>query len=324
MATYTKRGTAWRAEVRKKGHRLSSSFATKAQAVDWATRTEAEIMDGRVRRVVTGKSVGDAFERYAREVSPSKRGALREIPRLVALGRTPLARLPLCGLTTQHLADFRDCRLGQVSGSTVNRELTLISAVFGKARKEWGWMVESPISDLDRPRMPPPRDRLISDDEITRITLALGYRVDGPVETTMQLVGLFFLLAIETGMRLGEMCGMTHASVHLDKQYIQLDLTKNGDSRQVPLSTRALALCRQFLEADRRVSAACASVLFRRARRCAGIKDLHFHDTRHEAITRLSRRVDVLALARIVGHRDLKSLMTYYNESASELAARLG
>ena len=64
--------------------------------------------------------------------------------------------------------------------------------------------------------------------------------------------------------------------------------------------------------------------LFRRARDAAGVKNLHFHDSRAEAIWRLSKRLDVMELARMIGHRDLKSLMWYYQTSADELADKLG
>jgi len=63
--------------------------------------------------------------------------------------------------------------------------------------------------------------------------------------------------------------------------------------------------------------------LFRKAVGRAGIQDLHFHDSRHEAITRLSKKMDVLDLARTVGTRDLKTLMTYYERSAADLAKQL-
>jgi len=324
MATYTKRKNSWRVEVRKKGHRLSSSFSTKAKAVEWATLKEAEIVEGKTVQAVTDKSVGDAFQQYAERVSPSKGGARWEIVRLAALQKNPIAKVLLHQLTTQHCANYRDRRLKAVCASTVNRDLNLISAVFTKARKEWGWLRDSPMRDLDRPKQPQPRDRLISQDEVNRITLALGYRADCLVHFKRQLVGLFFLLAIETGMRLGEMCSMTATSIHLTDKYIQLDHTKNGDSRQVPLSVRAVSLCTQFLETDVTVSSAVASALFRKATRNAEITNLHFHDTRHEAVTRLARKLDVLALARMIGHRDLKSLMVYYNESASKLATMLG
>jgi hypothetical protein len=64
--------------------------------------------------------------------------------------------------------------------------------------------------------------------------------------------------------------------------------------------------------------------LFRKIRQRASLEDLHFHDSRAEAIWRLSKKLDVLQLARVIGHRDLKSLLIYYDESASELAKRLG
>jgi integrase len=324
MATYRKRKNGWRAEVRMRGHYFSDTFSTKAQAVEWATLKEAEIVEGRAQKVVIDKYARDAFKRYAEDVSPTKRGYRWEIIRLTSLRKDPLGKIKLHELTTRHLAEFRDRRLKTVSASTVNRELTLISTVLSKARKEWEWMQSTPMRDLDRPKMPPARDRLISKDEIDRLIIALGYRDNAPVRMKMQLVGLFFLLAIETGMRLGEMCTMSKASVHLSKRYIQLDRTKNGDSRKVPLSLRAVELCEQFLETDQWVSSAVASALFRKAVKACEIENLHFHDTRHEAITRLSKKVDVLALARIVGHRDLKSLMVYYNETATELAAMLG
>ena len=56
----------------------------------------------------------------------------------------------------------------------------------------------------------------------------------------------------------------------------------------------------------------------------AGLENLTFHDTRHEGLTRLARKLDVLDLARMVGHRDPRSLMIYYNATATEIAGRLG
>jgi integrase len=73
-----------------------------------------------------------------------------------------------------------------------------------------------------------------------------------------------------------------------------------------------------------RVSEPSRDALFRKIRNKAAVEDLHFHDSRAEAIWRLSKKLDVLQLARVIGHRDLKSLMIYYNESASDLAKRLG
>lgn len=64
-------------------------------------------------------------------------------------------------------------------------------------------------------------------------------------------------------------------------------------------------------------------VLFRRLRDQAGIVGLTFHDSRHEAITRLAGKLEVLELARMVGHKNLNQLLTYYNKTAAELAQKL-
>jgi integrase len=66
------------------------------------------------------------------------------------------------------------------------------------------------------------------------------------------------------------------------------------------------------------------STMFRAARQCAGIDDLTFHDTRHEAITRLASVFNPLELARVVGHSNLSQLLVYYNATAEDLAGRLG
>lgn len=323
MATYRKRGKGWRVEVRKGGHYLSATLPTKAAAQQWAAEKELDIADGKLKLLARKLLVRDALDRYARTVSPTKKGGRWEKTRLRAMERDPLADVLMHELKTQHVADFRDRRLQTVQSSTVNRELNLLSPVFQKAKKEWHWLHENPVRELDRPRQPRPRDRRISDDEILRLQMALGYFERQPVRTKTELVGLFFLLGIETAMRLGEMCSMESAYVHLDQKYVQLDRTKNGDQRQVPLSPKAIELCKAFLATPIRVASGSASTLFRKAVRNAEIKNLHFHDTRHEAITRLSKKLDVLALARMVGHRDIKSLMIYYNETASELASRL-
>jgi integrase len=323
MATFRKRGKGWRAEVRKGGQYISATLPTKSAAQQWAAEKELDIANGKHKLLAGKLSVRDALEKYARTVSPTKQGARWEKLRLRAMGRDPLGDVLIRELKTLHVADFRDRRLLTVKSSTVNRELNLLSSVFKKAKKEWHWLHENPIRELDRPRQPRPRDRLISDDEILRLQMALSYFPRQSVQTKTELVGLFFLLAIETGMRLGELCSLEPPLLHLDHKFIQLERTKNGDQRQVPLSPLAIELCTSFLATPIRMTSASASTLFRKAVKNAEIDNLHFHDTRHEAITRLSKKLDVLAIARMVGHRDIRSLMIYYNETATELALRL-
>ena len=121
------------------------------------------------------------------------------------------------------------------------------------------------------------------------------------------------------------MVGLHWHDVHLTARYCVLPSTKNGDRREVPLSLRAVEILRALPEGDGPIfglETRLRDSLWRK-NRPKDLKSLRFHDTRGEAIRRLSKKLDVLELARVIGHRDLKSLMHYYDATASELAKRL-
>jgi integrase len=324
MASFQKRPTGWRVELQVKGHRECRTFDTKAQAQAWVALRETELRQAIQTGVITGKTVLDALERYACEVSPTKRGQRWEVLRLKLIGRMPLADIKLSDLKPEHIAYWRDQRLTSVSGATVNRELSLLSHVFAIAAKEWRWLLKSPTSDVRRPKESPPRDRLITSDEISRILLAAGWSMGEPVRNKTHAVAVAFLFAIETAMRAGEICSLKKGDI--TGRVAQLCMTKNGSARQVPLSSRAIKLLSYLPEEQDTLFGLLPSqldALFRKLKNISGVADLHFHDTRHEAITRLARKLDVLALARMVGHKDLRQLQTYYNETAAELATRV-
>lgn len=142
-----------------------------------------------------------------------------------------------------------------------------------------------------------------------------------------QRIAAGMVLSVETAMRSGELCSLTWDQVDEAGAFVRLTKTKNGDQRDVPLSTRALAVLALLpRDAPRvlNVDDGTRDALFRRAKKAAGIDDLHWHDLRHEATTRLALRLSLLDLARMTGHRDPRSLMTYYNPTATEIAKRLG
>lgn len=323
MATFRKRGLSWRVEVYKNGFRTSASFDTKTQAKEWASLTESQILDRKSNLFLCNKTLGEAFERYANEVSPKKKGERWEKIRLNSLSRYPVSGIQLSELSSTHIALWRDQRLNEVAPSTVNRELNLISSVLAIARLEWRWIAQNPVSDIKRPQNPKSRDRRITSQETLIVLDVLGYSEECPITTKKQLVAAYFLLAIETAMRLGELCGLSSDEIKLSERFVELSETKNNDSRKVPLSRRAVELFQKVIDSQLNVASGVASSFFLKACRQAEIENLHFHDTRHEALTRLARKVDVLDLARMVGHRDLRSLMIYYNPTATEIAERL-
>ena len=136
-----------------------------------------------------------------------------------------------------------------------------------------------------------------------------------------------FLFALESAMRASEIKGLTWDRVFLSDRYVALLETKNGTKRNVPLSKRAMELIGYLKGIDSKrvftVNDASFDTLWRKLRNRCEIDDLHFHDSRHEACTRLARKIEVLDLARMIGHKDLKSLMIYYNATATEIANRL-
>ncbi|WP_211232680.1 tyrosine-type recombinase/integrase [Marinobacterium litorale] len=272
-------------------------------------------------------TLNDVFVRYAEEVSPTKRGGEKEKIRLTALGQFPIASERLIDLRRETFEDWISFRLKTVKPSSVNRDLNLISNCLTYARR-WRLMKDNPLKDLKRPTDPPPRDRRILDKEIEEILVALNYVESEPVEQKQQKVAVIFLLAIETAMRSGEICGLKPDQVDLVKRVARLPLTKNGAARSVPLSTRAVELFRKvepwpeegtiFGITDKQRDA-----LFRKYLKKTTIEDLVFHDSRHEATTRLAKKLEILDLARVTGHKNLKELMTYYNASAEEIATQL-
>lgn len=336
MASYRKRGKTWRAEVARGGIRESSSFDTKAEAVAWATKLEAEIDAGKRRSYSKiPKTLSDGFDEYLAKVSPgmAKHDWNKQRLKFFRESMGDFVGELMRAIKPEAITAWRDSRLKDVKTSTVNRDLNLLSAVFSAAKDEWKWIHSNPVHEVKRPRNPPSRDRRVPDEDAAAMCGALGLSADGLIEKNEHYVALAFLLALETAMRQVEIVQLTWPNVHLTKRYAHLPKTKNGDARDVPLSTRAIELLGRLprIEGEERcfpIKQARVDYLWRSnrkrlAKKMPGIGDLKFHDSRHEATTRLAKKLHVLALAKMIGHRDLQSLMIYYDETAAELAARL-
>jgi integrase len=333
MASIWRRGAFWRASIRSNGVSISRTFDTQDQAEQWAETEEKRIADG-VRPIKLTASlpatvVADLFDRYSREVSPGKGGWRWEQIRLAKLAAS--FQMPIQALDSAVIADWRDCRLKQVSTSTVNRELNLISAVLTRAIKEWRLpLPANPVHLIQRPPHPKSRKRRVSDMERATIIKQLGWSGEAEPTDIQGWVAWSFCLALETMMRQGEILRMTWEHVHLDRKFVHLPKTKNGEERDVPLSSRAVALFRVLAPRQPKqrvvpVHPGTFGVYFRKAVKSTGIEDLHFHDTRRESLTRLSTKfANPLELGAASGHRDMRSLRIYYRPNPEDLADKLG
>ncbi|HDR8990011.1 TPA: site-specific integrase [Burkholderia vietnamiensis] len=339
MATIRQRGKYWEAQIRRRGWpSLSRSFDTKASAEAWARRAESEMDRGVFvdRTEADRNTFGDLLKRYAEEVSPQKKGGAGEILRIRKIGTDVLAQYKISAISGKVIADYRDRRLAKVSGSTVNRELTLIGHVLNVARKEWGVHLETnPVSIIRRPRENRARSRRLSPDEERRLLaeLAPSPRDEQgrfePGGSRNDWVRPVVVIAIETAMRRSEILSLRWADVFLEDRYVRLHDSKNGEARDVPLSSRAVATLSALpRHIDGRVFPITPDALkkvFVRACERARLENLHFHDLRHEATSRIAERLDnILELSAVTGHRTVQMLKRYYHPRATDLARKLG
>lgn len=325
MATITKQGNSWKAIVRRQGYPTQTKcFTLKSAAEQWARQTELEMTDGKYI-TVSKKSVKSLFEKFRDEVCPERKGCRWEVVRINAFIRDiDWMKLPVNKMSDEVLTKWKDDRLKKVSGATVNREMNLLSAVFQHARQVWKIkMQENPIGLVKRPPKGKARNRRISDDEYKAV---VDYCNGTTPESATWYAGKMFAFSIETAMRMGEVSELLWADVHIKKRFLTVRDSKNTDSRHVPLSSAAIKLLSETPKTDAFVFPAnkgSVGTMFRRAIGALGIQDLHFHDTRHEGVSRLAKKFDVMQLAKIIGHRDINSLMIYYNPTIEDLAGKL-
>jgi len=327
MATIEKRGQFWRVKVRRAGLRAQTkTFDNRTHAQQWARSVESDLDKGIVvdRRTAQRLSLAEVLERYRREVTPTKRGSLDENLPLKAMAQRPFARIRMSALTSSLLAAYRDERLKVVSGATVNREFSVLSHAIDTARREWDvYMHTNPCTLVRRPPQGRPRDRRLQGDEEQRLLAACrGAR--------NKWLAHCVALAIETGMRRGELLGLLWDNVDLERRAAFLPVTKNGESRGVPLSSRAVTVLRGLpASSSGRVFGELTPLAlrqsFNRATRRAGITGLRLHDLRHEATSRFFEKgLNVMEVASVTGHKTLQILKRYTHLSVTDPATRLG
>jgi integrase len=313
----------------------------------WAAAREHEIRQEKGKSPAERHTLRQMLERYDEEVIPAKRGARPESLRLRAFLRNfpELADKTLADIRTPDLAQWRDARLKGFVGSdgekvdavgtaSVQRDISWLRNAFNIARREWHWLDTNPFEGFRLPTDAPPRDRRVSPREVKMICRWLGYRSGVAPESLSQEAALAFLVGLRSAMRAGEILSLGKHTLDMRRRVAKVPHKTQhltGKPREVPLTRQTLRLLRPIAGRAKcfEISSASLDALFRKARdRLAvaypSIADLHFHDSRAEALTRLSRKVDVMTLAKISGHADLKILQnTYYRESAEDIAARL-
>jgi integrase len=327
----------WQARVTRKGLAPEvKSFDAHDDATKWGRAIEAEIDRGFFVSLKAAErtTLADVLLRYAAEVSPTKRSAKDNIAKLKFLARQRIAKLSLANLTPQAVAQFRDERLMVVSAGTVILDLATLRSTLNHARREWGFAIDNPVERVRLPASPMHRERTLSQEEEARLLDALTVgslrREDGKFskDTRCPWIKPMAIVAIESAMRRGELLALRWEHVDLQRRTAFLPLTKNGRSRRVPLSLRAVETLKAMPRSiDGRVfplSHWTVEQVFEGARNRAGLDNLKFHDLRHTACSRLALKVpNVIELAAITGHSNVQMLKRYYHVGIDYLVEKI-
>ena len=326
MATLRKRNNGhWQARVRKASQTITKTFIHKVDAERWARQVEVEIQKGGYTNLVLAErtTFAEIIERYVTEVLPTLRGGKADSIRLKALARRPIAKLNIVALTPQKIAQHRDERLKEIAPATVIRELSYFSSIINHARREWGIHINNPVALVAKPKSTQGRTRIMDTTETNALFEALR-----PVGRKSIWMLPLVRLALETAMRRSELLGLRWEHVDIEKRTIFLQLTKNGTSRTVPLSTHAIQILTEIPRMiDGRVFPITHEVVsqaFNRARKQAVVEDIRFHDLRHMAITRLAEKLpNLIELSAVSGHKSLAMLKRYYHPNPEMLALKI-
>ena len=333
MATISRKNSGWRVQIRRKNINKSKTFRTKAEAQAWANAIESQIAAGEYSDV-PDITFADLIHKYVREITPAKKSARHETLRLNRMADMPIGKVRLVDLCLKDFEHWRDDRLKTVSPASVLREINTVSNIITVAVEQWQYLKKNCIKGLAKPTGIKERTRRYSATEIERLIFVSGYDFRYPPHNVINRVGAAILFAIETAMRAGEICNATWENLNLKQRLLHVPTSKNGYPRDVPLSSKAIEIINHLAQVKTadddhifRLKSRSLDAVFRQIKDKAGLEDsdLHFHDTRREALSRLSKKVDVMTLAKISGHRDIKILLnTYYAPDMSEVANLLG
>lgn len=322
MATIRPMRDKWQAIIRRKDHPAQTkTFYLKRDAEKWARQQERLIDAGQWvdRTEAEQTTLKELLDRYEKEVTIKKRGADIESIRISVIKRSRIVDYAVASITGRMIAEYRDKRLETVSGSTVHKELALLSNLFNVAIKDWGFAVTNPVSLIRKPAPNKARDRILNEEQRQALISSVGQCQNPWVKPVV-------IFALETATRRGEILSLSWADVDLERRVAKVS-GKTG-SRTIPLSPACAVMLKTLPRSlDGRVFPITVDTLkqaYERAVARAGIEDFTFHDLRHDALTRLAKLgLNVLELRAISGHTTANMLQRYVSIDAGDLAGKL-
>lgn len=369
MASKRKRGSSWEYVIKAAGvldKPRYMTFASEAEGDAWVARVEAGlkkgIIPGEMRTEARVFSVQDLVREYERHAHPSD----KDKAALGTILKTHRGGTPLLNITAAWVDEWISemKRIDRVAPATIRAKVgALARCTDWGMRQKYLTMPDHPFRSLpdgyaqytkeDRAfagggREDKERDRRLEPGEHERIMAVievgvLPRKLRHYALPDKDAVRLLYVLALESAMRLSEMFTLTVDQVQIPRRTIFLERTKNGDKRQVPMSSVAKAELEAYMQGRdfltgrlfpwwdgkpdtiRATSDFLSKLFVRGIFKEAGCPDLKFHDLRHEATSRLFERTSLSEsqIMKVTGHRSHRMMMRYANLRGSDLAAKM-
>ena len=324
MATIRKRKQKYQVQVRKNGYQtISKTFSSLSVARSWAKVIEADIERQIYICPQEKVTVTSLIERYEREVIRNQRSAESTVYLLRTLNHH-LGQFFIQDLSAKQLSKYRDLRLKDISPASLKREMGVLRGMINHATREWEInLQQNPVSLVSLPKVGRGRDRRLEPGEEEKLLSASDE------------LKRIIIIALETGMRRGEILNIKKSHIDFARQTLLIPLTKTDTPRTIPLSSRAIEALREQLRGSQNVisieettlfsyTARGLSGAFLRLCRKHGLENLRFHDLRHEATSRFFEKgLNPVEVATITGHKDTRMLMRYTHLRAEDLVKRL-
>lgn len=317
---------SYRVKVRLKGFPTQqATFERLTDARKWSQQTESAIREGRHFKTTEAKrrTLSELIDRYIKDILPTKPKNSKNTLLHLNWWKEELGQYSLADISPAIIGEKRDKLASGItkrntrrSPSTVVRYIAALSHAMTIAVKEWGWMDDSPMNRVTKPKEPRGRIRFLSDEERTRLLSECR-------NSESQYLYTAVVLALSTGGRKMEILGLTWKNIDFNRGVIILHETKNGERRILPLAGHALELMTQqtkvrhvgcdFVFPGKSLSSPVdLRTPFENALKRAEITDFRWHDLRHSCASYLAMNGASLAeIAEILGHKTLQMVKRY-------------
>lgn len=321
----------YKAKIQRSGFRTRcKNFPSRRDAELWAIKTESQMLSGiYVDRAALEKvTLHAALERYIKEFTNQKKGMVQELGRIRRWQAHSIANCALANISTQDFLDFIDERReeDEVCDQTLKLDIAPINHMYEVARQNWKYPLAENPAKLIRGTLQgaKKRNRRISDKEIKLVARYLRKHSGNAY------AHFHWLIAVETAARKSELLRVKWTDVNFERGLMFVAETKNGSSRAVPLSRRAIEILRTIPRtSDPRILPTSADAIH-----CAWQKiksrfrkfpaDLRLHDARHERTSRLfEANWEMPDIMIVTGHKSVQMLLWYTSLNPSRVVKKL-